>query len=251
MSVKIFTLQQSLSKRKNLSSVGVFMKAVIMAGGKGERLKPLTKKLPKPMLEIAGKPILGHQIELLKRHKIKDIVICGCYLFDKIKNYFGDGSKFGVRIQYIEDRELGTGGALKNAERLIDGEFLLLYGDTMLEMDLEKLIEFHKIHNATVTITLHETDHPHDSDLVSIDANGMVLKVFNKPNIDIPSKLAKTSVFVVEQAIFEEMPEVGDLEKDVIKKLIPGKVYGYVTDEFIKDVGTIDRYDEIRKRYEK
>ena len=106
------------------------MKAVILAGGRGERLKPLTDNLPKPMLPINGKPVIEYQIELLKKAGINDIIICGQYLFEKIINYFGNGEKLGVKIQYIKEKiPLGTGGAIKNAEGFINDDFLLLNGD--------------------------------------------------------------------------------------------------------------------------
>ncbi|MEM7824387.1 MAG: HAD-IIIA family hydrolase [Candidatus Aenigmatarchaeota archaeon] len=228
------------------------IKAVIIAGGRGERLRPLTDTLPKPMLPIGGKPILEHQIELLKKYGVKDIIICGYYLFDKIKKYFSDGKKFGVNIIYCEEKEpLDTGGALKNAQPFITNTSFVLYGDTMLNMDLNKLLAFHKNKGGLLTVVLHETDHPEDSDLVEIDKNNRIIKIYKKPHKKIKTNLAKSSVYVLEKKIFNLIPSKRhsfhstDLPK-IIKKY---RVYGYVTNEFLKDVGTFDRYEMINKIY--
>jgi len=226
-------------------------KAVILVGGRGERLRPLTDNLPKPMLEIDGKPILEHQIRLLKKYGIRDTVICGHYLFDKIKDYFGDGSAFGVKISYSkEESSLGTGGAIKKVDNFLDSTFLVLYGDIMFDMNILKLIMFHKNNNSLLTLVLHETDHPYDSDLIKTDGN-KVTEILGKHVKDPPTRLAKTSLFVAEPAIFGFMSDgKSDFESQTLPTLIKtNRVFGYVTDEFIKDIGTIDRYDELKKRF--
>lgn len=227
------------------------MKAVILAGGRGTRLMPLTKNLPKPMIEIEGKPILQYQIELLKKNDIKEIILCGQYRIEKIKNYFRDGKKFGVSIKYPEEREpFGTGGAIKNAEKFIDDDFVLLYGDTFIDMDLKKLIKFHEEKKSVVTLTLHETDHPEDSDLIKIDDNGMVIQFFNRPNKKpYPSKFSKSSVYACKISVINEIkPGAGNFENDILPILIKkGVVYGYVTNEFLKDMGTFDRLEKVKK----
>jgi transketolase len=227
------------------------IKCIILAGGRGERLRPLTDKVPKPMLLVDGKPILEWQIKLLRETGIRDIIICGHYLFDEIKKYFKDGGNFGVHIDYCyEESPLGTGGAIKNAERFLDSTFLVLYGDEMIDMNIKKFIEFHKKNGAKITMLLHETDHPQDSDLVSIDYDGRVLKLYRRPNTAIPSKLSKSSLYVIEPSVLNSMPEgVFDLDMDFIFKYIEdGNVYGYVTDEFIKDIGTMERLKMVDER---
>lgn len=220
------------------------MKAIILAGGAGERLRPLTDKIPKPMLMVDGKPILERQIELLRMNGIKNIVICGHYLFDAVKKYFGSGHAFGVDISYCDEAmPLGTGGAIKNAEGFIDSAFLVIYGDEIMDIDLEKFIKFHKSKGAEITLILHETDHPEDSDLVSIDENSRIVKLHKKPHDKINSRLSKSSAYVIEKSILNKMPGGRfDFDRDFILKYIEnGNVYGYVTDEFIKDVGTLER----------
>jgi len=228
------------------------LKAVIIAGGRGERLRPLTDKLPKPMLLVAGNPILEHQIRLLEKFGVKDIIICGHYLFDKIKEYFGGGKKFGVNITYCEEeRPLDTGGALKNAEPFIQNTFFALYGDTMLNMNLKKLLDFHKKKKGLITIVLHETDHPEDSDLVDIDKNSRIVEFYRKPHKEIKSKLAKSSLYVLEKEIFKFVSSKKHSfhSEDIPRLIKKQKIYGYVTDEFIKDIGTPDRYVQIDRMF--
>lgn len=132
-------------------------KAVIVAGGRGERLRPLTNDVPKPMIEIVGKPLLQYQIEWLKFYGIKDILITTCYLPEKIQEYFGDGKKFGVNIRYFTENEpLGTSGALKENIDFLNESFVVLYGDIITNLSLISLIDFHKKNNALGTIVLHE-----------------------------------------------------------------------------------------------
>lgn len=235
---------------KLVEKLGV--KAIILAGGRGERLRPLTDKLPKPLLPINGKPVLWHQIMLLKKHGVRDIVICGHYLFDKIKDCFGDGSRFGVNITYVNEKEpLGTGGAIKNCERYIKNTSLVVYGDEMIEMDLSKLIQFHRNKGGLATIVVHETDHPHDSDLVETNKDGLVTAFFSKGGKK-DLKISKSSVYVIEPPVFKFIEDKCDFDRTVLPKLINKKaVFGYLTDEYIKDMGTFERYEVIRKRFEK
>jgi len=221
--------------------------AIILAGGRGERLRPLTDSMPKPLLPVAGRPVLEWQLMLLKKHGIEEVIICGHYLFEKIKGYFGD-SWNSVNIKYLDEPvPLGTGGAIKNAENLIDGTFLVVYGDTMLDMNIRKLVEFHQQHGCIATITVHKTDHPEDSDLVEMHGS-RVTKIIKKPHgIKGHGAISKTSVFVLEPEILKYVPERSDLEKDVLQPLVKkGQVAGYMTDEFIKDMGTHERYKKVQ-----
>jgi mannose-1-phosphate guanylyltransferase/phosphomannomutase len=139
---------------KALGEAGL-KKALILAGGKGTELRPLTYEIPKHMIPIKGRPILEYQIELLRKYDVRDIILSIGYLGSKIKEYFGDGSKFGVKITYVEeDRPYGTGGAVKLAEPLLDETFLLLNGHNLVNIDLNSLYEFHKDRKAMVTIAL-------------------------------------------------------------------------------------------------
>src|SRR4051812_6634040 len=146
---------------------------VILAGGMGTRLKARLGDLPKPMIPIAGKPLLEHQIELAQRHGFHDIIIFACYRADLIEQHFGDGSKWGMRIRIVVEREpLGTAGAVLAGFELLAEEFLVMYGDTMVNVDLERIRQAHSRSHAAATLLLHPNDHPLDSDLVEADAGG-------------------------------------------------------------------------------
>jgi NDP-sugar pyrophosphorylase family protein len=204
------------------------------------------------MIPIGGKPVLEYQINLLKKYGIRDIILCTGYKHESIEKYFGNGSKFGIKIRYLREKKLmGTGGAIKNAEKAVNGKFVVLYGDIILDMNLKKFIEFHKKRNALVTIVLHETNHPYDSDLIKVGGNGRVTKFVGKPSRDkpLPTRLAKTSVYVMDPEIFSFIPKTkNNFEKDVLSDLVKsGKVYGFITSEYIKDMGTFDRLEEVEK----
>ncbi|MBI4154340.1 HAD-IIIA family hydrolase, partial [Candidatus Woesearchaeota archaeon] len=147
------------------------VKAVILAGGRGERLRPLTDKLPKPMIQVGGKPVLQHQIEALKKSGITEIILCGSYLVDEIKKYFGSGEEFGVNMQYPHEPEhLGSGGAVKNASAYLKdaGRFIVMNGDKMVgsEFDFEQMLDYDDGKDGFMTVLVRETDHPLDSDIL-------------------------------------------------------------------------------------
>jgi len=227
-------------------------KAVILAGGRGERLWPLTKSIPKPMIEINGKPLLEHHINLLKRHGINEIIICASYLVDKIKEYFGNGSKFGVKIYYPEEKELlGTGGAIKNAaEYLKDTEsFIVLSGDVVTNIDISSLIRFHNSHNGIATVVVRESDHPYDSDIIRLDKNNRVVEYIGRGQEDV--KTANTGISILRSEIVSLIPNgVSNLEKDILFSIInKEKIYGYMSKDYIKDMGTHERLEKVRKEF--
>ncbi len=222
------------------------MLAMILVGGRGERLQPLTDKLPKPLLPVKGKPLLEWHIELLRKHGINEIIICGHYMFDKIKEHLSK-REFGIKIIYFyEDTPLGTGGAMKNAESAVNGTVVVIYGDIFTNMDIRKLLDFHKKKKADATIVLHESLHPEDSDAVEIDINNRIIRILGRgTNV----RLTKSSIYVLEPVIFKYMKESGrfSFEDDVLPIAIKEcKVFGYVTNEIIKDMGTVQRYEEVK-----
>lgn len=229
------------------------MQALILAGGKGERLKD--KEIPKVMIRIGELPVLHHQIALLRRCGITDVLLCVKHLSGKIREYFGDGKKFGVRITYSEEGEfLGTAGAVRFAEKKIKGDFILLYGDVMLNMNLSKLVEYHKEKGGLATLVVHESDHPHDSDIVEIDSENRARKFWRpKPNEKFRN-LTNAAVYVMKKSILKyvERNKKSDFGKDVLPRLIESdvKIYGYVTNEYVKDMGTPERFERVRKDYE-
>ena len=251
------------------------MKVVIMAGGKGTRIASVRSDVPKPMINICGKPILEHQIDNLKACGLTDIILVIGYLGDKIKEYFGDGSKFGVNIGYfVEDHPLGTAGALFKMPQLTE-DFLLLCGDVIIDVDFNRFIAFHKEHQAWASLVAHPNGHPYDSSLLvtEIDApktvGGMpedthrVIRWLakedertyykNRVNAGIelisPELLKETMKNFVPR--HPETPDKIDLDRDVLKPNIPsGKIFAYDTPEYIKDMGTPDRFYETEKDIE-
>jgi len=230
------------------------MKALIICGGKGTRVQQINKEIPKAMFPIAGKPILQHQIEWLKKYGINEIVFCIGYLGDQIIDFFGDGSKFGIVAEYSKETEpLGTGGAIKNAQEFVDDTFLVVFGDLMIDMNLENLLTFHKKHSGLATIVVHKTDHPWDSDLIKLDNNGKIVEIIKKPGKmeRYPSEISKTSIYVLEKDVMEMIHGKCDFEQEILPKIVNlGKAFGYYTEEFIKDMGTPERYEKIKKMFE-
>jgi|SRR3989344_6424386 len=224
------------------------MIALIIAGGFAKRMWPVTKDMPKGLLEIKGKPILQWQIESLRKSGIKDIVICSGYLADHIEEMLGNGSSLDVKIKYsIEKEPLGTAGAIRNARKFIKGTFIDINGDLFFDVDLKKLIEFHKKNKGAGSIVLHRSDHPKDSDIVKIDTNKRVTFI-GKGEGDI----TKSGIHIFEPEILDFIPDGFINREEVLKKLlVEGKqVYGYVTDEFMKDVGTFGRFEDVKRMLE-
>ncbi len=158
------------------------MKAVILAGGKGTRLLPLTKKIPKCLVKIGEKPLIEHQILFLKKNGIKEIWLLLGYLGEKVKKYLED-KDFKLKIKFHqEEKLLGTAGALKFLEKEIKKDFLVLSGDLMINFDLKRFIKFHQKKKGIATILVHPSDHPLDSDLVEVDKTGKILKLLRRPH---------------------------------------------------------------------
>ncbi len=233
----------------------VKMKAVILAGGKGTRLASLTKEIPKPMINVGDKPILEHQIELLKEFGITDITIITHYLSEVIENYFGNGGKFGVDISYFREEEpLGTCGGIKEIEDNLTEDFLIFYGDVMLNMDLDRLISFHYAKKSACTLVLHPNDHPYDSDLVEVNSENRITAFHSKPHEKGKyfRNLANAAIYIMSPKILRYIGKgkKADLAKDLFPSLLDKEMfYGYITAEYQKDVGTPKRLEEVNKDY--
>ncbi len=224
------------------------MKVLIVAGGKGTRIKVLNEDIPKAMFPIHGKPVLLDIIEKLKAQDFFDIVISIGYLGNKIVDYLGNGKKFGVNIEYInETSPLGTGGAIKNSYNLFKDEnnFLIIYGDMYFEMNLKELINYHISQKAILTFVVQKNDHPEDSSNVLVDSNNRILSI-GRPSNGFPvTGLTRESIQVMNNETFNYMTAtVFSFEDDLIPKLLQNnkKVLAYNLKGFIKDVGTPDRY---------
>lgn len=229
------------------------MKLVILAGGQGTRLYPLTYDIKKEMLPLNGKPTLQYNIEWAKKNDIKEIIICTGHLHEQIEEYFGDGSKFGVNIKYsIEKEPLGTGGPLRFAKELIgDEDFFVLNGDILCNIDLNKAKEFHKKNNSLATILIHKSNHPMDSDLVETDEKGKVKNIWTKPHQRIPPTTTSNSgAYIINSKILDHIPlEKISLEREILPRLHEEghNIYGYDTNEYLRDMGTHNRLKEIEE----
>lgn len=248
------------------------MKVVIMAGGKGTRIASVRNDVPKPMIQICGKPILEYQIDNLRACDLTDIILVIGYLGDKIKDYFGDGRKFGVNIEYfVEDYPLGTAGALFKMPQLID-DFLLLCGDVIVDIDFNRFITFHKEHRALASLMAHPNGHPYDSSLLVTEISvpetvgGMprdthrVIRWMSKEDERTYYKnLVNAGIELISPELLKETmksfvprhpetPDKIDLDRDVLKPNISsGRIFAYNTPEYIKDMGTPDRLYETEK----
>ena len=226
------------------------MQAVIMAGGKGTRLTSITKNLiPKPMVDVLGRPLLEWQIDILKRYGIDDICFIIGHLGERIQEYFGNGSAFGIHITYIVETEpLGTAGSLFFLkEWLKESEFFLVFGDVFFEVDLNRMMKFHKKKKSDVTLFVHPNSHPYDSDIVNMDMDDKIMSFyFKQQKRDYWYKnLVNAGLYIINKSVCEKLAEPlkMDLEKELFTKIIKdnGSVYGYHSPEYIKDIGTEER----------
>lgn len=222
-------------------------KALILAGGEGVKMRPFTYELPKTMLPVKGKPILEYIIELLRDEDIRDIHVAIGYLGNKIKNHFGDGSKFGVRLTYLEEKKnLGTGGAIKSALPKMNGDpFLMIWGDELIDIDLGDLIEFHLENMPIMTIALTSVSDPTEYGAVRLHRD-MIVEHTEKPKkTKAVSHLVSAGVHIVDPKIATYLPKekVFTLEQAVIPRLISeGKIRGYLFEGQWFDVGTPEIY---------
>lgn len=225
------------------------MKVVIIAGGQGTRIASVNSEIPKAMIPICGKPIIEYEVELAKRYGYTEFLFIIGYLGDQIEEYFGDGSRWGVHIDYFhETKPLGTAGALGLLRDQLTEDFFAFYGDTVMDIDMHRMMEYHLSKHADATLFLHPNDHPYDSDLVDVDDEGRVRAFYNKPHPEgfIAHNIVNAALFIFSPSVLEHI-EPGTkchIEKHVLPRCLEaGKsIYGYVTAEYIKDMGTPERY---------
>lgn len=234
------------------------MKAVIQAGGKGTRISEITGDvIPKPMLEISGYPILYHQMMNLKKNGITDITVIIGHLGNVIKDYFGDGKQFGLNISYVEEdpqKPLGTAGSLYFLKDKLKENFVFLLADVFIDIDFEKMEQYHIANNADVTLLTHPNGHPFDSDLVVEE--GGVVKAFDYKSNDRTTynykNLVNAGIMIFSPSVFKYLTELRkyNYEKDIIVPLInEGKVVSYKSSEYAKDMGTPERYRRVQEDY--
>ncbi len=230
------------------------MKAVVMAGGEGSRLRPITANRPKPLVPVGNRPIMAHILDLLSRHGVKDVVVTLHYLADEIQSYFDDGSDFGVNLEYsIEDTPLGTAGSVKKAEDLLkEGTFFIISGDALTDCDLTKALEFHRSKKSLATIVLYRVPNPLEFGVVITDDDGRIVRFLEKPSwSEVFSDTVNTGIYILEPEIFELMEQGKnyDWSQSIFPELLrEGKpIYGYVMEDYWCDVGTLQLYREAQE----
>ena len=223
-------------------------KAVIMAGGFGTRLRPLTMQIPKPMVPIMNRPMMEHIVNLLKKHSITDIVSVLYFQPDIITNYFEDGIKYGINMQYVKAQaDYGTAGSVRNAAEHLDKRFIIISGDVLTDFDLTKAIEYHiaKKAKATILLTRHQT--PLQYGIVMTDNDGKITRFLEKPSWgQVFSDTINTGIYILEPEILDLIPyrEEFDFSKDLFPMMLSKgmPLYGYIADGYWRDVGNLDEY---------
>jgi mannose-1-phosphate guanylyltransferase/phosphomannomutase len=219
-----------------------------MAGGQGTRLRPLTSNQPKPMVPIVNKPCVQHTLELLQRHDIDQVVMTLAFLPKHIRSYFGDGSAFGVHIEYsVEDVPAGTAGSVRLAQEHLDDTFLVISGDALTDFDLTALMDFHKERQALVTIALKSVANPLEFGVVIVDDEGRIQRFLEKPGWgQVFSDTVNTGIYVLDPRVLEQIPvgEPYDFSRDLFPKLFDAqeRLYGRVCEGYWQDVGSLEQY---------
>lgn len=228
------------------------MKVVIIAGGKGTRIASVNSEIPKAMIPVEGKPIIEHEVLLALRYGFKDFIFIIGHLGEHIRQHFGDGSRWGAHIDYFqEEQPLGTAGALGSLREKMDEDFFVFYGDTIMDIDMHAMLDYHRHKQADATLFIHPNDHPYDSDVVDIDEEGRVRRFLLKPHPEnlVCRNMVNASLFILSPNVLQRIePGVkSHIEKDILPRCLHDglRLYGYVSFEYIKDMGTPDRYEAV------
>ena len=226
----------------------ISVKGIIMAGGAGSRLRPLTCGQPKPMVPVLNKPVMHYSIELLKKYGIKDIGVTLQYLPGVIEGYFGDGSQYGVNLHYyIEETPLGTAGSVKNAKGLLDETFVVVSGDALTNIDLSRAIEFHRNNKSIATLILKKEEVPLEYGVVVTDSAGRITRFLEKPGWDeVFSDTINTGIYILEPGALEYFEDgiKFDFSKDLFPMILERQkpIFGYIAEEYWCDIGDIGPY---------
>ena len=229
------------------------LKAVILVGGEGTRLRPLTYHTPKPMVPVLNLPFLEHVIRNLKEHNITEIVMAQFYLPASMREYFGDGSRFGVKLYYVmEEKPLGSAGAVKNVEGFLDSTFFVLNGDIIHSRDFTAILKFHRRHRAKVTIVLTPVADPTQYGVVETDKRNRVTRFLEKPKAEeVTTNMINAGTWVVEPEILQRIPPDTrfSFERDVFPQMLADKVpfYAYPTENYWMDTGTPENYIQLHR----
>lgn len=229
-------------------------KAIILVGGEGTRLRPFTYELPKVMLPIQGKPMVQHVMELLKSHGVTDIILAVYYKADTIREYFGDGSRFGLNIKYVQEEEpIGTAGPLRLAKKYLDETFFIIWGDILSQIDLTDFMHFHKNNEGLATVALTTVPDPSRFGVASMKGSRIVEFIEKPAKEDAPSNLINSGMAIMEPEVIEKyVPKKGKamVEYDVYPKLAhDGKLFGYPFQGQWFDTGTHETYEKAIKEW--
>lgn len=232
------------------------IKAVILAGGLGTRLYPLTRKTPKCMHLVNGKPLLEHIIKYLAGYNFRDIIVTLGKKHEQVSTYFGDGSRYNVSLQYsIERKTLGTAGSFKNAEKFLHGNTLVVQGDTLTNFDLEKIVGFHNKRRSLATIALTRVKDPTGYGVAVIDKEGRITRFKEKPEKEFFSNLVNSGIYVLAQEILNHIPRnmMFDFSKNLFPELLKKKLplYGIKVDGYWFDIGTPESYKNANEYLQK
>ncbi len=237
------------------------MKAIIIAGGRGERLRPITDTIPKPMIEVAGKSLLEHTIEMFRHHGIKDIILALCYLPEVIQDYFGDGTKFGVHITYtFEDSSnpLGTAGAILHARKYIDNTFIVTYADILRELDITTMIDRHISAGAIATINAYRHTGNNFKSVLEFDDKNIIKKfteLEKSQKLEDCFQWSNGSFYILEPEVFDFISLSGqiDFARHVFPSMIKAnkKVMVFPFDGYFIDIGTNENLDKARMEFKK
>jgi mannose-1-phosphate guanylyltransferase / phosphomannomutase len=224
------------------------MRAVVMAGGEGTRLRPLTSNQPKPMVPVVGKPCMEHIVDLLRKHGFEDVIVTVAFMPQAIRSYFGDGESLGVNVEYsVEESPLGTAGSVRLASGKLDDTFVVISGDALTDVNLEKIVAFHREKGSAATIGLKSVENPLEFGIVVTDDEGRIERFLEKPSWgQVFSDTINTGIYVLEPEVLRHIPT--DRPYDFSKELFPlllemGRpLYGYVFDEYWQDIGNLDQF---------
>lgn len=235
------------------------MKVVIIAGGRGERLRPITDKIPKPMVNVKGKPVLLHIINHFKSYGITDFILALCYLPEVITNYFGNGERFGVKIEYTwEDpaKPLGTAGAITLAKKIISDTFIVTYADILRELNIKKMVDLHQQSKAFATLNVYKRESQNAKSMVIIDNKNRVVRFIERPDATELKEnyiWANGSFYIFEPQIFNFISKntSSDFGKDIFPKILNAKkrLYAYPTTDYFIDIGNMEKLKLARRTF--
>ncbi len=221
------------------------MQALILAGGEGTRLRPLTSAIPKPVVSLVNRPFISYMLDWLEHHDFDDIVMSCGFLADGVRSVLGSGDREGIRIRYVDEPQaLGTAGPVKLAEPILDERFAVLNGDILTDIDLTSVLAFHEGRGARVTLTLTPVEDPSSYGVILTDDDGHVEAFIEKPQGEAPSNLINAGIYVLEREVVGEIPagRAVSFEREVFPSLVGEGLHGLAREGYWLDIGTLDRY---------